>query len=182
MSSQIHFFFSAFLRLDEKLYRHCVNELHPYNVGPQIILDESHVWVEFNLSMITDPSDPLYEDERRELCYYAPITMSYTRDWERTVRDMHKDYLDPIIVSVQKCETLVNSSKSKSQTHARVSVRSTMGRKYQSQFLDLSSFLVLLIDINGNFFGRKLTKICDKSTTVHCEVEMMSFTIFKYLD
>ena len=53
----------------------------------------------FNYSMITDPSDPLYEEERRELCYYAPITMGYTGDGSHTVRDMHTDYLDPIIVS-----------------------------------------------------------------------------------
>ena len=101
---QFLYSFSAFLRHDSDVHKYCVNEIHSIIIsgGPSWDLSRDEVIMEmgFNFSMITDPADPLYEDEPRELCYYAPITMSYTGEGKETVRDMHRDYLDPIIVSI----------------------------------------------------------------------------------
>ena len=102
---QFLYFVSVFLRRDVYAYRYCENKITPLIIGDDQPQDPPlTIQIGFNFSMITNPDDPLYEDEPQELCYYAPITMSYTGDRTETVRDMHRDYLYPIIVSIQKCQ------------------------------------------------------------------------------
>ena len=108
---------SAFWKLDLDAYRYCANvitQLHDGGDQPQDPpLEGLTIQIGFNFSMITNPDDPLYEDEPQELCYYAPITMSYTGDRTETVWDRHRDYLDPIIVSIQNCKTYLETCPNK---------------------------------------------------------------------